>query len=68
MPHKEDNPENNPLSLIELCRKPLKWRVEATRILIRQQQRLRVLQLEFGAIIGLSGIILGIIIRNALML
>lgn len=62
----KDDSDNNPLSLIALCRKPLKWRVEATRVLINNSQRIKTLQLEVSAVIGLAVLILGVVIHNAL--
>lgn len=62
----KDDSENNPLNLIALAGKPKKWREAATRILIRQSQRIKTIQLEVGAIIGLSVLILTVLVKLAL--
>lgn len=60
------DPENNPLDLIALSGKPKRWRLHATRILIKHNHRLKILQLEIGALIGLSMLILGVLVKLAL--
>jgi hypothetical protein len=62
MPREE---KDCPDGLIKLINRPKDWRLEATKVLIEFGQDIKALKRECAAVIGLTILILGVLVKLA---